>query len=79
MRVSRSAARVALASPQGIEGHYDHVDKDELRSELMRWGKGLEYVDDEEKLDAVIAAVASHHHHHHDEHHDEPHGEAAEH
>ncbi|KAG8461812.1 hypothetical protein KFE25_001430 [Diacronema lutheri] len=59
----------------GIEGHYDHVDKGELRTELLRWAKGLEYVDDEDKLEEVINAVASHHHHH--DHHD-AHGEGAE-
>jgi len=51
------------------------VDKGELRTELLRWAKGLEYVDDEDKLEEVINAVASHHHHH--DHHD-AHGEGAE-
>jgi hypothetical protein len=70
--VSRASDRRTLRfvplGPQGIEGHYDHVDKDELRSELLRWGRDLEYVNDEEKLSAVIEAVASHHHHHEEEH-----------
>lgn len=70
-RAPRCPAARASPPRQGIEGHYDHVDKDSLRAELLRWGKGLEYIDDEEKLDAVISAVASHHHHGHDEAHGE--------
>ncbi|KAJ1624567.1 hypothetical protein T492DRAFT_911622, partial [Pavlovales sp. CCMP2436] len=35
----------------GLEHHYDHVDAGELRTELLRWGKGLEYIGDEEKVE----------------------------